>query len=85
MSLDSTGAMDGSSEVIQLGQTYYYDASLTHYLQRVYSLSLGWCYFTSLVVTDSPLSTETTPNHAGDLVSGKHSVIKKVSAILGEV
>ena len=45
------------------------------YYQRVYSTSAGWCYYTVASIVTSPAAGATTPNHANDLVAGRHSVI----------
>lgn len=43
------------------------------YNQRVYDTTAGWCYYQKTEIDETPLSTETTPNHTNNLTI--HEVI----------
>lgn len=67
---------DLGSEVLPTALQYYYEAFTTrHYYQRILTMSAGWVYYTMTAVNAAPGPTETTPNNAGDFVSGTHSVL----------
>jgi hypothetical protein len=42
------------------------------YTQRVYDSTAGWCWYRITTLTDSPLSSQTTPNHTDNLVAGTY-------------
>jgi len=70
---------DSDSTVLEKAVEHYYNLSIVSYRQRVYSPFAGaWCYYTKTTIDLTPLSTETTPNHADDIVAGSHSVVAEL-------
>jgi hypothetical protein len=40
--------------------------------QRIYDSSAGWCWYQSSALTETPATTDTTPNHTDNLVAGTY-------------
>jgi hypothetical protein len=55
---------------------------VTTYVQRVFDSTLAsWCWYRKTQIDPAPLSTETMPNHANDILFGSHEIVHTENSV----